>query len=239
MLTDEQIERYSRQIILPQVGGKGQEKLLRARVLINGTGPLQETVLLYLAAVGIGAIGVLADEQAELLSTLRPESLDALTTVPQRLNPECVVVRYRKSKEHDVTYLSQLVRDYTLVISDPDKHLHDLCYTVQRPFLCVQSEGLHCWFLTCRGYDPHQPCVHCVELPVEKMATPPFADLAALFLGAQLATEAVKIILGLNQSAGATLVRCEFPDLRFDVQKVWKNPECSYCGFFLDATRKI
>ena len=49
MLADEQIERYSRQIILPQVGGKGQEKLLRARVLLNGTGPLQETALLYLA----------------------------------------------------------------------------------------------------------------------------------------------------------------------------------------------
>ena len=80
------------------------------------------------------------------------------------------------------------------------------------------------------GYDADQPCLHCVELSAEKTATPPFADLAALFLGAQLATEAVKIVLGLNQSVGATLVRCEFPDLRFDVQKVRKNPECSYCG---------
>ncbi|NOT53159.1 MAG: hypothetical protein HOP18_01000, partial [Deltaproteobacteria bacterium] len=69
MLTDDQIERYSRQIILPQVGGKGQEQLLRARVLLNGTGPLQETAVVYLAAVGIGTIGILADEQAELLST--------------------------------------------------------------------------------------------------------------------------------------------------------------------------
>lgn len=230
MLTDEQIERYSRQIILPRVGGKGQEKLLRARVLLNGTGPLQETVLLYLAAVGIGAIGVLANEQAELLSTLRPESLDALTAVPQRLNPECTVVRHRKADEQDLALFSQLVRGYTLVISDPDKHLHDLCYTVQRPFLCVQSEGPRCWFLTCRGYDADQPCLHCVELPAKNPMAPPFADLAALFLGAQLATEAVKIILGLNQSAGATLVGCEFPDLRFDVQKVTKNPECEYCG---------
>lgn len=230
MLTDDQIERYSRQIILPQVGGKGQEKLLRARVLLNGTGPLQETVLLYLAAVGISTMGILADEQGELLSTLMPESPDALTTVPRRLNPECVVVRYRKSEGSDLTHLSQLLRDYTLVISGPDKPLHDLCYTVQRPFLCVQSEGPHCWFLPCRGYDADQPCLHCVELPARKTVASPFADLAALFLGAQLATEVVKIILGLNQSAGATLVRCEFPDLRFAVQKVRKNPECSYCG---------
>jgi molybdopterin-synthase adenylyltransferase len=230
MLTDDQIECYSRQIILPQVGGKGQEKLLRARVLLNGTGPLPETAVLYLAAVGIGTIGILADEQAELLSTLMPESPDALIAAPRRLNPECMVVRHRKSERNDLTYLSQLVRDCTLVISGPDSRLHDACYRAHRPFLCAQSTGTHCWFLTCRGYDADQPCGHCIQLPTEAESSPLFADLAALFLGAQLATEAVKIILGLNQSAGATLVRCEFPDLRFDVQKVRKNLECSYCG---------
>jgi adenylyltransferase/sulfurtransferase len=230
MLADEQIERYSRQIILPQVGGKGQEKLLRARVLLNGTGPLQETALLYLAAVGIGTIGVLADEKTSLLSTLMPESLDALTTVPQRLNPECTVVRHHQPAEKDLSTLSQLVRDYTVVISGPDSRLHDACYTVQRPFLCARSVGTQCWFLTCRGYDASQPCLHCIQLPAEAEAHPPFADLAALFLGAQLATEVVKIIVGLNPSAGATLVRCEFPDLRFDVQRVRKNPGCAHCG---------
>ena len=82
MLADEQIERYSRQIILPQVGGKGQEKLLRARVLVNGTGLLQEIALLYLAAVGIGTLGVLTDEEASLFSALMPESPDVLTDRP-------------------------------------------------------------------------------------------------------------------------------------------------------------
>lgn len=233
MLADEQIERYSRQIILPQVGGKGQEKLLRASVLLNGAGPLQETALLYLAAVGIGTIGILTDEEVGLSSVLMPESSDALTTVPQRLNPECAIVHHHGTEGHPLTALSQLARNYTLAISGPDSHLHDACYIARRPFLCVQSVGTQCWFLTCRGYDASQPCAHCVQLPTREEAPSPFVDLAALFLGAQLVTEVVKIILGLDQSAGATLVRCEFPDLRFDVQKVRKNPDCSYCGHSL------
>jgi len=230
MLADEQIERYSRQIILPQVGGKGQEKLFRASVLLNGTGPLQELALLYLAAVGIGTIGILTDEEARLFSALMPESPDALTTVPQRLNPECTVVRHRRPDGNDLNPLSQLVQGYTLVVSRPDLRLHDACSLAQRPLLCAQSTGTHCWFFTCRGYDAHQPCLHCVQLPSGEEAHPLFADLAALFLGAQIATEVVKIVLGLNQSYGTTLFRCEFPDLRFDIQRVWKNPGCSHCG---------
>jgi molybdopterin/thiamine biosynthesis adenylyltransferase len=230
MLADEQIERYSRQIILPQVGGKGQEKLFRASVLVNGTGPLQEVALLYLAAVGIGTIGVLTDDEAGLFSALMPESLDALTTVPQRLNPECTVVRHKRPDRNDVQYLSQLVEGYMLVVSGPDLRLHDACYTVQRPFLCVESTGTQCWLLACRGYEANYPCLHCIALPSEEEARPLFADLAALFLGAQIATEVVKMVLGLNQSGGTTLFRCEFPDLHFDTQHVRKDPDCLCCG---------
>lgn len=242
MLTDEQIERYSRQIILPQVGGKGQAKLLRANVLLNGTGSLQEIALLYLAAVGIGTVGVLTDAEPALFSALMPESqsiIDVLTAVPQRLNPECRIVRHASADCGDEQALSRLVEGYTLVLSGPDLRLHDTCYTVKRPFLCVHNTGTQGWFLTCRGYEAHRPCLHCVARP-EEDGTPAFlSDLAAMFLGAQLATEAVKIVLGLDQSVGTMLFRCEFPDLRFDVQRVKKNPECSYCGFFLDATREV
>jgi molybdopterin-synthase adenylyltransferase len=230
MLVDEQIERYSRQIILPQVGGKGQEKLLRASVLVNGTGLLQEIALLYLAAVGIGTIGVFTNEEAGLFSALMPESPDALTKVLQRLNPECTVVRHQRSDRDEVHCLSQLIEGYMFVVSGPHIRLHDACYTGRRPFLCVESVGTHCWFLTCRGYEAKQPCLHCVAFPLEEEAHPLFADLAAMFLGSQTATEVVKMVLGLNQSDGATLFRCEFPELRFDVQSVQKNPDCPCCG---------
>lgn len=239
MLTDEQIERYSRQIILPQVGGKGQEKLLRANVLLNGTGSLQEIALLYLAAVGIGTVGVLTDAEPALFSALMPESLNALTAVCQRLNPECRIVRHASADHGDEQALSRLVESSTLVLSGPDLRVHATCYRAQRPFLCAQSGGTSSWFLVCRGYEANHPCLHCVVLSSsEEELRPQFTDLAALFLGSQLATEVVKTILGLDQSAGTPLFRCEFPDLRFDVQRVKKNLDCSYCGQFSGTTKE-
>ena len=82
MLSDSQIERYSRQIILPQVGGKGQEKLLRARVLVNGNEPLQTAALLYLAAAGVGTIGVIANDSSPVLSAFAPKHRRRLSALP-------------------------------------------------------------------------------------------------------------------------------------------------------------
>src|SRR5215510_6691133 len=112
MLSDEQIERYSRQIILPQVGGKGQEKLLRARVLVSGSGPLQEEALFYLTAVGIGTIGVIADAPFSLFSVLAPNREDALSSVLQRLNPDCTIVPHGTRNTILPGGLEQLVRQY-------------------------------------------------------------------------------------------------------------------------------
>src|SRR5919204_1481442 len=109
MLSDSQIERYSRQIILPQVGGKGQEKLLRARVLVNGNGPLQTTALFYLAAAGVGTIGVLASAPFFVFSALAANQKEALVNVLTRLNPDCVVAVH---STEDGVHPEQLVQGY-------------------------------------------------------------------------------------------------------------------------------
>src|SRR5437899_11749184 len=109
MLSDSQIERYSRQIILPQVGGKGQEKLLRARVLVNGSGPLQTSALLYLAAAGVGTIGVIADDSCTVLSAFAPDQRDTVSTALTCLNPDCTVVIHR---DRDAADHEQVVKEY-------------------------------------------------------------------------------------------------------------------------------
>jgi molybdopterin-synthase adenylyltransferase len=230
VLADGQIERYSRQIILPQVGGKGQEKLLRARVLVGGVGPSQDVALFYLAAAGVGTLGVRAGEESVLFSELARESPDAQTTVLRRLNPDCAVVRHSGDDGGDIQHLSRLVQDYTLVLSGPDVRLHEACYVARRPLLCAQTTGTLCWFFTCRGYEASQPCLQCVTPPSGGGASPLFEGCAAAFLGAQVATEVVKIVLGLDRSDDAKLFRCEFPDLRFHVRGVGKNPDCPCCG---------
>ncbi len=218
MLADEQIERYSRQIILPQVGGKGQEKLLQARVLVNGTGPMQRVALLYLAAVGIGTSGVLADDASS--ATLLLQCL-------QKLNPDCTFV-YHNRGEHK--QLSQLVYSYDLVLSAPDTKLHEACYVTRRPLLCAQVTAGGCWFLTCRGYDAHQPCLRCLSaLSLEAPPPTTWNDLAATFIGTMLATEMVMQILSLNQSHYSKLFQCQFPAFHVQERVVEKNPHCEFC----------
>jgi adenylyltransferase/sulfurtransferase len=221
MLADEQIERYSRQIILPQVGGKGQEKLLQARVLVNGTGPLQNVALLYLAAVGIGTCGVLIDAASATTG-----SLPAL----QQINPDCTVVYHDGHITEERQKPSQLVHSYDLVLSSPDPTLHEACYVTRRPLLCAQVTAGSCWFLTCRGYDAHQPCLHCIPtLPVAEGPPTMWSDLAATFLGTVLATAAIMQILGLNQTRGSKLFQCQFPAFHIQERVVEKNPLCDFC----------
>src|SRR5262245_4948606 len=225
MLSDLQIERYSRQIILPQVGGKGQEKLLRARVLVNGSGPLQTAALLYLAAAGVGTIGVIASDSYAVLSALVPDQKDAVSTALTRLNPDCTVVLHRAM---DPPGPQQIVQGYDLVLSLPGP-LHDICYALRRPFLCAQVSAVDTWLFLCTGYEPDSPCLRCLPRPLCEESTDTHL-LAPLFLGTLQATEALKFILGLPRASTGKLLHCQFPTLYFSERPVRKDPQCNLCG---------
>ncbi|HEV8714561.1 MAG TPA: ThiF family adenylyltransferase [Candidatus Binatia bacterium] len=224
MLSDSQIERYSRQIILPQVGGKGQEKLLRARVLVNGNGPLQTAALFYLAAAGVGTIGVIASDSSAVLSAFAPDQRDPASAALTRLNPDCTVVIHQAM---DLPGPEQIVQGYDLVLSPPGP-LHETCYTLRRPFLCAQVSAAGAWLFPCLGYEPGHACMHCLPPHLfEGGANAP--ALAALFLGTLQATEAIKFILGLHSSLDK-LLSCQFPALHFSECIVRKDPQCPCCG---------
>ncbi len=225
MLSDSQIERYSRQIILPQVGGKGQEKLLRARVLVNGSGPIQTTALLYLAAAGVGTIGVITDQSSPVLSAFAPDQKDAVSAALTRLNPDCTVVIHEATDPVDP---EQIVQDYDLALSPPGS-LHDVCYALRRPFVCAQVSAGDAWLFLCTGYELDSPCLHCLPRHFFEDST----DMplpAPLFLGTLQATEAIKLILGLPRSSTAKLLHCQFPTLHFSQRLVRKDPQCDLCG---------
>jgi molybdopterin/thiamine biosynthesis adenylyltransferase len=227
MLSDAQIERYSRQIILPQVGGKGQEKLLHARVLVNGGGPLHTAALLYLAAAGVGTIGVAANAPPSLLPALAVDQEDPAHGVLTRLNPDCTVTVH---PAEDAASPEQLVQGYDIVLSAPDR-LHDTCYALRRPFICAQVSSRSAWLFSCRGYEPDQPCLRCLAPQTCGGAEgSAFAEVAAVFLGTLQTTEALKLILGLSPASGGKLWQCQFPALHFSESVVRKNPECWLCG---------
>lgn len=232
MLSDSQIERYSRQIILPQVGGKGQEKLLHARVLVNGSGLLQSTALLYLAAAGVGTIGIIGNAPLPLLSALSVNPENTVFEVLSSINPDCTTVAHTTAS----LYPEELVRQYDLVLSAPDP-LHDICYRLRRPFLCAHVSSGEAWLFCCRGYEPDLPCLLCVPAPLVEtvrelsLLHPTDTDpLAAMFLGTLQATETIKLILNLDRSSRGKLWRGRFPGQQFSESMVKKNPACLLCG---------
>jgi adenylyltransferase/sulfurtransferase len=230
MLSDEQIERYSRQIILPQVGGKGQEKLLHSRVCMSAFGPLQTSALHYLAAAGVGTLGVFSQSQDSLLTSLASPQERNPFHLFTRLNPDCTM----KLHVREETRASQkFVRAYDLILSDSD-FLHEACYRERRPFLYASVFENEACFMICRGYEPHAPCLRC--LPSTFAQSSPslslFSEIAALFIGAHLATEAIKQLLNLSLTLEAPLFRFRFPDFYSTKEIIQKSPDCPLCRSF-------
>jgi molybdopterin/thiamine biosynthesis adenylyltransferase len=227
MLSDPQIERYSRQIILPQVGGKGQERLLHARVLVSRDAPWHVETLLYLAAAGVGRIGIYGTEHLPLWTALAPEPQSSAVTTLQRLNPDCSIVIHDRQDHQNVV---PLVQQYGLVIAEPNVQLHAACYATEQPFLCGQVSATTAWLAVYRGYEKHSPCLSCVPMTLSETASPlGIAELAGSFIGTVLATEAIKLLLGLNPSGPTKLLQYTFPDLLSHVRVLAKDPNCPVC----------
>lgn len=230
MLSDPQIERYSRQIILPQVGGKGQQRLLHANILVYGNGPWQAEALLYLAAVGVGHIGLTRNGHLPLWSAFSSVAQDSPVSALQRLNPDCAITSHDALQFCTRDEYHQLVQQYDLVIVEPNVSLHAACYVTRRPFVCGHISTTTAAFVVYRGYEAQQACFSCEPSPFPMVPpTPTVEGFAAPFLGTVLATEAVKLLLGLTPEGPTTLRQYHFPTFSFDDRVLVKNPSCSVC----------
>ena len=227
MLSDEQIERYSRQIILRQMGGKGQEQLLRSRIFVNIVGAMQTSALHYLAAVGVGTLGVFSSPQNSHLTALASlREKNSFQVLPQ-LNPDCAITIH--AREESQTALQHIVRNYDVILSDSE-FLHDDCYYAKKPFLYAAVTEQEAWLMTCQGYEPDSPCLRCIQprFPANS-AFSPFTQAFALFMGAHLATEAVLYLLHLSPSPAKKLLRFRLPDFHCSAEVIHKAATCSLC----------
>ena len=230
MLSDPQIERYSRQIILPQVGGKGQERLLRAQVLVSGDGPWQTQALLYLAAAGVGRIGIYGTGRSPIWAVLSAKSQGSAAGALSQLNPDCMVIVHDCETSSDPKDSERLVRQYDVVLAEPNVQLHAACYVARRPFVCGQVSATAAWLAVYRGYEENRPCFSCEPLPFSGTSASSDTDeLVAPFVGTVFATEAIKLILGLNLMGSVKLLQYRFPELSFHERVLVKNPHCSVC----------
>ena len=246
-----QLDRYSRQLILPGVGAAGQQKLLDAKVLVVGAGGLGSPVLLYLAAAGVGTLGVVDDDRIEL-SNLQRQVLHSVGAIGEKkvnsakerlaaLNPEVRLEPHptRLSAKNAVKLLSPF--DLIIDGSDnlPTRYLvSDACVLLGKPFLygaMAQFEG-QLSLLHAPDGNTWGPCYRCLYPEPPPVGTVLSCAEGGVFgalpgvIGSLLATEAVKHIVGLGEGAAGKLTHYDALSGTFQSIKLRRNQACPSCG---------
>ncbi|HYE50562.1 MAG TPA: molybdopterin-synthase adenylyltransferase MoeB [Azospirillaceae bacterium] len=249
-LSDSQIERYARHIMLREVGGTGQARLLSSSVLVVGAGGLGSPLLLYLAAAGVGRLGVIDDDAVDLSNLQRQvlhdtasvgtPKVDSALARLKAINPDVTVEAHRARLTR--ANVAELVASYDLVADGSDNFatrflLNDACYLWHRPLVSaamLRFDGQLSTFKAHLGH-PH-PCYRCVfrEPPPPGMV-PSCAEggiLGALAgaVGSLQAVEVLKELLGIGEGLSGRLLLYDALATAFRTIKVNRDPDCPLCG---------
>jgi sulfur-carrier protein adenylyltransferase/sulfurtransferase len=245
--TPEQLIRYSRHFLLPEVGEDGQAKLLQAKVLMVGAGGLGSPSAYYLAAAGVGTIGIIDNDVVDISNLQRqilhandrvgmPKVESAKKTL-EALNPDVKVIPYQAKLTSE--NIMEIIKDYDLVVDGcdnfPTRYLvNDACVLTGTPNVhgsIFQFEGQATVFYPGKG-----PCYRCLypEPPPAEMA-PSCAEAGVLgvlpgLIGVIEALEAVKIILGKGDSLVGRLLHFNTLTMEINTLKLRRDPNCPMCG---------
>lgn len=246
-LNKDEILRYSRHLILPEVGMEGQKKLKNAKVLMVGAGGLGAPVGLYLAASGIGRIGVVDFDVVDFTNLQRQvihgtkdvgkKKLDSAAESMQDINPYLQIDKFETALSSENAI--EIFRDYDMVIDGTDNFptrylVNDACVLLEIPNVygsIFRFEGQATIF----AY-PGGPCYRCLyPEPPPPGLVPSCAEGGVLgilpgIIGLIQATEAVKLILGVGENLTGRLMLYDALAMRFRELKLRRNPECPVCG---------
>jgi molybdopterin-synthase adenylyltransferase len=249
-LSDSQIDRYARHILLPEVGGLGQERLLASSVLVVGAGGLGAPLLLYLAAAGVGRIGIVDNDTVDLSNLQRQVihdsqsigrlKVDSAAERINAINPDVRVERWplRLSRAE----VLDIVGRYDIVADGTDNFatrylLNDACFLAGRPLVSAAMLRFDAQLSTFKAFlgDPH-PCYRCVFRDPPPPGTVPSCSeggvLGALpgSIGAMQATEVLKELLGIGQSLSGRLLLYSALDAEFRTIRLRRDPDCPLCS---------
>ena len=245
-LTPYQVRRYSRHIIMPQVGSIGQRKLLDSSVLIIGAGGLGSPIAIYLALAGIGTIGIVDFDTVDVTNLQRqilhfnddvgkPKVDSAIETL-KAYNPDTNVIA------HEVPLTSVnamgIIRDYDIIVNGADNFaarylVNDAAYLSGKPLVdgsILLFDGMASVFI------PGQGCYRCLfPTPPPPGEVPSCAEAGVLgmlpgLVGSVQATETVKLILDIGESLSGRLLLIDALDMDFRTVKLRRDPECPLCG---------
>ena len=249
-LTDAQFERYARHLILDEVGEAGQARLMAARVLVVGAGGLGSPILLYLAAAGVGTLGIVDDDIVDLSNLQRqiihPTSQIGVSKVESAretiaaINPEIVVECH--TKRIDEKNAETLVGAYDLIADGSDNFdtrylLNDVCHNLAKPLVAGALSPFEGQVSTFKSHlGPPHPCYRCLfrEAPPQD-AVPRCVEAGILgavagVIGTIQATEVLKELLGIGDSLSGSLLIYDALRSDFHRVKLPRDPECPTCS---------
>lgn len=245
--TEEQLQRYSRHIILPEVGGKGQKKISSAKVFIIGAGGLGCPVGYYLTAAGVGTIALVDDDNVELsnlqrqiahsVNTLNVNKADSAKKTFEALNPDVrlIAIKERLNNKNILDF----IKDYDIIVDGSDNFptrylVNDACVMLKKPLVSgaiLRFEGQITTILPGDG-----PCYRCLfEDPPPPGIVPSCQEAGVLgvlpgVIGALQATEVLKLILGKGDPLKGQLLIYDALRTSFRKVKIPKNRKCPICG---------
>jgi sulfur-carrier protein adenylyltransferase/sulfurtransferase len=246
-LSSEQRERYSRHLLVPEIGLEGQTKLLEAKVLCLGAGGLGSPIALYLAAAGVGTLGIVDDDEVDLSNLQRQvihttdrigvPKVDSAEMAVKGLNPDVNVVKYQTRL--DASNIMEIIQGYDVIVDGVDNFptrylLNDATVRLGIPVVSASILGFDGQLSVFKPYDG--PCYRCLY-PV-----PPPAELAPSCgangvlgvlpgtMGLLQATEVIKLITGAGEPLVGRLLLYEALGATFTELKVRRDPECPICS---------
>ena len=246
-LSQTQRDRYSRHIMLSEIGESGQKKLLDAKVLVVGLGGLGSAVSYYLAAAGIGLLGIIDSDVVEISNLQRqilhstksigiPKTDSARSTLLS-LNPDVRIEAYQERLTWENA--AEIIKDYDRVVDGCDNLptryiMNDTCYANGKPYVhgsIFQFEGRATVFLP--GQGPCFRCLYPAPPPEDMMPGPQDIGLLGVLpgvIGVIEATEAIKLILEIGTSLAGRLLVYDALNMDFQELHVKQDPECPVCG---------
>jgi sulfur-carrier protein adenylyltransferase/sulfurtransferase len=246
-LSKEQRERYSRHLLVPEIGLEGQTKLLNAKVLALGAGGLGSPIALYLAAAGVGTLGIVDDDEVDLSNLQRQvihttdrigvAKVDSAEEAIKGINPDVNVVKYKTRL--DASNIMEIIEGYDVIVDGADNFptrylLNDASVRLGIPVVSASILGFDGQLSV---FQPHEgPCYRCLY-PV-----PPPAELAPSCgangvlgvlpgtMGLLQATEVIKLVTGAGEPLVGRLLLYEALGATFTELKVRRDPECEICS---------
>lgn len=247
LLTPGQQRRYSRQVLIPEIGQEGQRALLDARVLLIGAGGLGSPTALYLAASGVGTIGLVDDDvvdesnlQRQVLhgvDRLGMRKVDSAELTLRGLNPETTVVKHTERLGAD--NVERLISGYDVIVDGTDNFdtryvLNDAAVRLRKP---VVHGSIYRWDGQVTTFVPFEgPCYRCmypIQPPAELAPACSVAGVLGVLpgiVGLMQANEVFKLLLGVGETLAGRLLMFDAMGTTFDEVRIWRDPACPACG---------